>query len=72
MNTTHKKLQSAMEYLMTYGWAILIIAVVIGVLYALGIFNGSGFLGSFCTAQTGYFCANPILSTNSPTLNVTI
>ncbi len=71
-NASHKKLQSAMEYLMTYGWAILIIAVVIGVLYAMGIFNGSGLLGSFCTAQTGYFCANPILSTNSPTLNVTI
>ena len=71
-NAPHKKLQSAMEYLMTYGWAILIIAVVIGVLYALGIFNGAGLLGSFCTAQTGYFCANPILSTNSPTLNVTI
>ncbi len=72
MNVPHKKLQSAMEYLMTYGWAILIIAVVIGVLYAMGIFNSSGLLGSFCTAQTGYFCANPILSTNSPTLNVTI
>ncbi len=72
MNVPHKKLQSAMEYLMTYGWAILVIAVVIGVLYAMGIFNGSGLLGSFCTAQTGYFCANPILSTNSPTLNVTI
>ncbi len=71
-NAPHKKLQSAMEYLMTYGWAILIIAVVIGVLYAMGIFNSSGLLGSFCTAQTGYFCANPILSTNSPTLNVTI
>ncbi len=71
-NAPHKKLQSAMEYLMTYGWAILIIAVVIGVLYAMGIFNSSGLLGSFCTAQTGYFCVNPILSTNSPTLNVTI
>ena len=34
------KQQSAMEYLMTYGWAILIIAVVLGVLYYLGIFNG--------------------------------
>ena len=34
------KHQSAMEYLMTYGWAILIIAVVLGVLYYLGVFNG--------------------------------
>ncbi len=30
------KLQSAMEYLMTYGWAILIIAVVLGALFELG------------------------------------
>ena len=35
------KQQSAMEYLMTYGWAILIIAVVLGVLYYLGVFNSS-------------------------------
>jgi len=33
------KAQSAMEYLMTYGWAILIIAVVLGVLFQLGVFN---------------------------------
>ena len=30
-----------MEYLMTYGWAILIIAVVIVALFQLGIFNNS-------------------------------
>ncbi len=35
------KSQSAMEYLMTYGWAILIIAVVLGVLFQLGVFSGS-------------------------------
>ena len=33
--------QSAMEYLMTYGWAILIIAVVLGAIYSLGLFNGT-------------------------------
>ena len=33
------KAQSAMEYLMTYGWAILIIAVVLGALFGLGVFN---------------------------------
>ena len=38
-----RKSQSAMEYLMTYGWAILIIAVVLGALYSLGIFNGISF-----------------------------
>ncbi|MGC8587265.1 MAG: LamG-like jellyroll fold domain-containing protein [Candidatus Micrarchaeia archaeon] len=35
--------QSAMEYLMTYGWAILIIAVALGALYELGIFSPSAF-----------------------------
>ncbi|MDE1768323.1 MAG: hypothetical protein KGH69_04880 [Candidatus Micrarchaeota archaeon] len=33
------KSQSAMEYLMTYGWAILAIAIVMVSLYSLGIFN---------------------------------
>lgn len=35
--------QSAMEYLMTYAWAILIISVVIAALFQLGILNGSAF-----------------------------
>ena len=37
------KSQSAMEYLMTYGWAILIIAVVLGALFSLGVFNANNF-----------------------------
>ncbi len=37
------RLQSAMEYLMTYGWAILIIAVVLGALFQLGVFNAGTF-----------------------------
>ena len=55
--------QSAMEYLMTYGWAILIVAVVLGALYSLGIFNGVNFLGGTCVAAPGYLCGNPLLST---------
>jgi len=43
MVTDKIKLQSAMEYLMTYGWAILIIAVVLGALFQLGVFNSSSF-----------------------------
>ena len=38
------KAQTAMEYLITYGWAILIIAVVIAVLFMLNVFNPSTFL----------------------------
>ena len=39
----HRRAQSAMEYLMTYGWAILIIAVVLGALFQLGVFNANNF-----------------------------
>jgi len=34
-----RKGQAAMEYLMTYGWAILIIVVVVAALYAMGVFK---------------------------------
>ncbi len=33
------KTQSALEYLMTYGWAILILVIVGAALFALGVFN---------------------------------
>ena len=36
-----RKGQAAMEYLMTYGWAILIIIVVIGALWKMGVFSTS-------------------------------
>ncbi len=40
MRLTHKS-QSALEYMMTYGWAILIIVIVAVILYSMGIFNPS-------------------------------
>ncbi len=58
------RLQSAMEYLMTYGWSILIIAVVLGALFGLGVFNGTAGLGSGCVAQSGFLCSQGVLSTN--------
>jgi hypothetical protein len=45
-----------MEYLMTYGWAILIIAVVLAALFGLNIFNSGQLVGSSCIAATGYLC----------------
>ena len=35
------KSQAAMEFLMTYGWSILIIAVVLGALFQLGVFSSA-------------------------------
>ncbi len=38
MGLTHRS-QSALEYMMTYGWAILVIVIVAVILYSLGIFS---------------------------------
>jgi hypothetical protein len=43
------KAQSSMEYLMTYGWAILIIAIVLAALFSLGIFSSSSLVGTLGT-----------------------
>ena len=55
------KAQSAVEYLMTYGWSILIVAVVIASLILLGVFNSGNTGTSSCLATPGYSCANPTL-----------
>src|SRR4030042_2002506 len=46
-----RKAQAAMEYLMTYGWAILIVIIVAAALYALGVFNPATWTG---TRTTGF------------------
>ncbi|MBI4020567.1 MAG: hypothetical protein HY367_04500 [Candidatus Aenigmarchaeota archaeon] len=49
MKNRQKSGQSAMEYLMTYGWAILIIIIVAAALFALGVFNPATFTGKRAT-----------------------
>ncbi|MEM3572606.1 MAG: hypothetical protein QW530_02660 [Candidatus Micrarchaeaceae archaeon] len=69
--TPHKKLQSAMEYLMTYGWAILVIAVVLGALFSLGVFSSASLLGTSCVAASGFYCSGVTL-TSGGVLTLTI
>ncbi len=63
------KLQSAMEYLMTYGWALLIISIVIVALVSIGVFNGNP-LGTTCIAASGYTCQ--VISYSQTTGNVVV
>ena len=58
--------QSAMEYLMTYGWAILIISIVLATLWSLGVFSRSptGGGGAACVGTVGYLCGTPLLASN--------
>ena len=66
MGLTYKS-QSALEYMMTYGWAILVVVIVAGVLYSLGIFSPASSLSSTVTgfsnlgSVTGECAANGIL-----------
>src|SRR5271157_4413364 len=56
MSNKRSKAQSAMEYLMTYGWAILIISVVLAALFSLGVFSTSTFINTSCIPASGYYC----------------
>jgi hypothetical protein len=65
------RVQSAMEYLMTYGWSILIIAIALVTLFQLGYFNTNKFSPSACLSQAGFLCTNLILnSTGNLTLTI--
>jgi len=49
-----RKGQGALEYLMTYGWALLIIVVVGAALYGLGVLNPGTYAKAACSGFT-YF-----------------
>jgi len=51
-----RRAQAALEFLMTYGWAILVVLVVIGALAYFGILNPSILLPEKCTLQMGMYC----------------
>jgi hypothetical protein len=66
------RLQSAMEYLMTYGWSVLIIAVILGILMSIGAFGGASTVGTTCIASVGYICQSPIYNHNTGNIVVTL
>ncbi len=53
-----KKGQAALEFLMTYGWAILVVLVAIGALAYFGVLSPDKFLPSRCTLQSGLSCVD--------------
>ena len=52
-----KQGQAAMEFLMTYGWAILVVLIAIGALAYFGVLNPGKFLPRSCTLVPGLDCA---------------
>jgi len=51
-----KKSQAALEFIMTYGWAILVVLVAIGALAYFGVLSPDKFLPSRCTLSAGLAC----------------
>ena len=56
--------QSAIEYLTTYGWAILILLVVIAALFWLGVINPTSVLQSSCFFPADLSCRAYIINTD--------
>jgi hypothetical protein len=60
----HKKSQAAMEFLMTYGWGILVVLAAIVALAYFGVLSPSRFLPESCTlpSTSGLACLDFTLS----------
>jgi len=58
--------QAAMEYLMTYGWALLALFLVVAFLLSSGAFSFSSFSQQECTFQPDLPCSSYILYLSSP------
>lgn len=59
----HKKRgQAALEFLMTYGWAILVVLLVVGVLGYFGVFNPTILLPERCILGEGFRCKDLVFN----------
>lgn len=56
--------QAAIEYLMTYGWAVLILVSVLGLLYSMGVLNPQSYAQEECIFQPSLRCDSLALDPN--------
>ena len=64
----NKKSQAAMEFLMTYGWAILVVLAAIAALAYFGVLSPEKFLPEKCILQPGIACVSHKVETTKVTL----
>ncbi len=69
-----RKAQAAMEFLMTYGWAILVVLIAIGALAYFGVLSPEKFLPEKCVIATGsgLFCNEFTSSASGNTVTLRI
>ena len=63
-----KRGQAAMEFLMTYGWAILVVLVAIAALAYFGVLSPARFLPERCFLAPGVACLDHSISTSGLSL----
>jgi hypothetical protein len=58
--------QAALEFMMTYGWAILVVLAAIGALSYFGVLDPSRFTPNTCMASSGFSCdGKPVGATDN-------
>lgn len=62
MGLRHRRGQAALEFLSTYGWAVLVILVMIGAISYFGVLNPSKILPSRCVVASEFSCSDYILN----------
>ena len=67
-NKKEKKSQAAMEFLMTYGWAILVVLAAIAALAYFGVLSPEKFLPEKCIIQPGIACVSHKVDPSKVTL----
>ena len=64
----NNKAQAAMEFLMTYGWAILVVLAAIAALAYFGVLSPEKFLPEKCVIQPGIACVSHKVTPTAVTL----
>ncbi len=65
---TQRKSQAAMEFLMTYGWAILVVLAAIAALAYFGVLSPEKFLPEKCLIETGFTCISSKVESGQSTI----
>jgi len=60
-----RKSQAAMEFLMTYGWAMMVVLLALGALAYFGVLNPTNLLPERCTFPVGLQCADHSVDTTA-------
>lgn len=63
--TMQRKSQAALEFLITYGWAILSVLIVVSALAYFGIFNTSKYVNDVCQFGDQMTCEDYVLYSNA-------